>query len=226
MISNKKIGHSIEKLVYELVTSDMAMQDALYRNYANLSALARLLKDELLKKYDRDASLEAITSALKRSRKKVASFYDKIYPIIARSSISVRTNVAKLSIARVGRATEMALNVLKGFEESFIHISESLTTITLIFDESVLEMIRFEMKGLKILEERTGLAAITVHSPKEIVTTPGCALTIYWTLAKAGVNIEDTTSCYTDTIIVVDMNDVERAFGALTHLVSYSREMV
>jgi aspartokinase len=204
----------------------MAMQDALYRNYANLSALARLLKDELLKKYDRDASLEAITSALKRSRKKVASFYDKIYPIIARSSISVRTNVAKLSIARVGRATEMALNVLKGFEESFIHISESLTTITLIFDESVLEMIRFEMKGLKILEERTGLAAITVHSPKEIVTTPGCALTIYWTLAKAGVNIEDTTSCYTDTIIVVDMNDVERAFGALTHLVSYSREMV
>lgn len=226
MINNKKIGHSIEKLVYELVTSDMAMQDALYRNYANLSALARLLKDGLLKKYGKDASLEAILSALKRSRKKMVSFYEKIYPIIAKSSISVRTNVAKLSIARVGRATEIALNVLKGFEESFIHISESLTAITLIFDESILEKVRIEMRGLKILEERAGLAAITVHSPKEIVTTPGCVLTIYWTLAKAGVNIEDTTSCYTDTIIVVDMDYVERAFGALTQLVSYSRDVV
>ena len=36
--------------------------------------------------------------------------------------------------------------------------------------------------------------------------------------------MEDTVSCYTDTIILVKMTDVGKAFNALTELISSSRK--
>ncbi len=71
----------------------------------------------------------------------------------------------------------------------------------------------------EFLEEGEGGAAITVHSPEEIQTTPGCISAFYNQLSRRKVNVEDTVSCYTDTIMVVDMKDASRAFEALTELV-------
>ena len=70
-----------------------------------------------------------------------------------------------------------------------------------------------------MLEEGEEGAAITVHSPKEITTTPGCISAFYNQLWRRQVNVEDTVSCYTDTIMVVDMKDASRAFEALTELI-------
>jgi predicted amino acid-binding ACT domain protein len=55
--------------------------------------------------------------------------------------------------------------------------------------------------------------------PEEIITTPGCVSAFYNQLSRRRVNVEDTVSCYTDTIMVVDMKDASRAFEALTELV-------
>jgi hypothetical protein len=38
------------------------------------------------------------------------------------------------------------------------------------------------------------------------------------------VNIEDTVSCHTDTIIVVKMREVGKAFTALTDLITEERK--
>jgi len=219
---NVRIGQTVESLVFELISLDYNIQDALYREYANLSALSRLLKNEIKRRYGREVSLTAVMSAVKRSRTRIYPFYDAVYSILSKSSVSVRTNVAKLSISDVSMGK--ILSILREFEENFIHISESLSAITLIFDESIMSEIKRALQEHKILEDKMGLAAITLHSPREIISTPGCALIIYSALAKFGINIEDTTSCYTSTIIVVEMKDVERAFSALTSLISYARE--
>jgi len=65
-----------------------------------------------------------------------------------------------------------------------------------------------------------------VQSPEEIIKTPGCALVFYNQLARRRINIEDTVSCYTDTIIIVKMEDVARAFNALTDLIAESRKQI
>ncbi|MDA4120728.1 MAG: hypothetical protein OK413_01290, partial [Thaumarchaeota archaeon] len=56
--------------------------------------------------------------------------------------------------------------------------------------------------------------------PREIITTPGCISSFYNQLSRRRVNVEDTVSCYTDTIMVVDMKDASRAFEAMTELIS------
>ncbi|MGH9923066.1 MAG: hypothetical protein ACRD38_09970, partial [Nitrososphaerales archaeon] len=107
--------------------------------------------------------------------------------------------------------------------DSFISVSESVNSVTLIFDQLILE----KMKNLfddDILEVEGNLAAIIVQSPEEIIKTPGCALIFYNQLARRHVNIEDTVSCYTDTIMLVNMNDVAKAFNALTELITESRK--
>ena len=74
-----------------------------------------------------------------------------------------------------------------------------------------------------ILEVESDLAAIIVHSPEGIIKTPGCAIAFYNQLAARHINIEDTVSCYTDTIVLVKMSDVGKAFNALTDLISSIR---
>ena len=211
-------------MVFDIVASDLAMQEALYKRYANLSALARIIRETIGERFGREASIAAIVSALKRTRGRIRSRLANIYPVLARSSVSVRTNVAKVSLS--SHSAGLALKLLQQFEENFIHLSKSLKSITLIFDESIYPQILRSVASIGVFESKKGLAAITVHSPKEIVETPGCVHMIYGTLVKAGVNVEDTTSCYTDTIIVVDMRDVERAFSSLTDLITYSRKIV
>jgi len=80
--------------------------------------------------------------------------------------------------------------------------------------------------GRDVLEFGDGLAAVIVQSPKEIVETPGCMIAFYNQLSREGINIEDTVSCYTDTIIVIKRKDVGRAFSALSKLIDEMRALV
>jgi len=81
-----------------------------------------------------------------------------------------------------------------------------------------------QKNNLLILEKEINLAAIIINSPETIAKTPGCLTAFYNQVSRRHVNIEDTVSCYTDTIIVVKMKDVGQAFAALTDLISEARK--
>jgi aspartokinase len=95
----------------------------------------------------------------------------------------------------------------------------------LVFDDTLLNEVKAMFAHYDILEVEDDLAAIIIHSPEEIIKTPGCAIAFYNQLARRHINIEDTVSCYTDTIVLVRMSDVGKAFNALTELISNSRKL-
>jgi hypothetical protein len=72
----------------------------------------------------------------------------------------------------------------------------------------------------RAIEIKTGLSLITIHSTKEIIETPGVINIIYQTLADNGINIEDTTSSYMDTLLLVSNKDAGKAFNVLNDLIS------
>jgi aspartokinase len=98
-------------------------------------------------------------------------------------------------------------------------------SITLVFDDVLLQDVKAMFAYDDILEVENGLAAIIVHSPEDIIKTPGCAIAFYNQLARRHINVEDTVSCYTDTIVLVKMEQVGKAFNALTDLISNSRKI-
>ena len=140
-------------------------------------------------------------------------------------TISVKTDVAKLSAGKNKKTIEKVAKALIQNTDNFISVSESILSITLVFDDAVLDTVKAIFFNYEILEIEEDLAAIMVHSPEEIIKTPGCAIAFYNQLAHRHINIEDTVSCYTDTIVLVKMSDVGKAFHALTELISNSRKI-
>lgn len=222
MSANNK---SITNAVKEVVNNDLSFQDSLQRDYCNISALARIIKPQIDQMLGKNTSVESIVTALKRSRRDYDIPERPIAAILAGSTVSVKTDVAKLSAAKSKKTIEKVARSLTQNVDNYISVSESIMSITLIFDDALLDDVRSMFSQHDILEVDDDLAAIIVHSPEEIIKTPGCAIAFYNQLARRHINIEDTVSCYTDTIMLVRMEQVGKAFNALTDLISGSRKM-
>jgi aspartokinase len=223
LVNNEK---SITNAVKEVVNNDLSFQDSLQRDYCNISALGRIIKpqvDQLLG--GKNTSIESIITALKRSRRDYNVPEKPIAMILAGSTISVRTDVAKVSAEKSKKTIEKVAKAMTQNVGNFISVSESIMSLTLVFDDAMLDEVKalFALDYILVFDD--DLAAIIVHSPEEIIKTPGCAIAFYNQLARRHINIEDTVSCYTDTIVLVRMDQVGKAFNALTDLISGSRKM-
>ncbi len=223
MLANNQ--KSITEAVREMVGGDLSFQDSLQRDYCNISALARLIKPQIDHMLGKDTSIESIITALKRSKYDYNVQEKPIASILAASTITVNTDVAKISAKKSKKTIEKVAKTMVQGAGNFISMSESIMSITLVFDDLLLQDVKVMFAYDDILEMENGLAAIIVHSPEDIIKTPGCAIAFYNQLARRHINIEDTVSCYTDTIVLVKMEQVGKAFNALTDLISNSRKM-
>ncbi|HXQ93215.1 MAG TPA: hypothetical protein VN739_09445 [Nitrososphaerales archaeon] len=214
---------SISKVVKGVIDNDLSLQDALSRKYGNYTAIARLIKPKVEKDLGHKVNFDSLVTSVKRIKPRFQSSEGGIEGVLARSVVNVRTDVAKLNLDKSKRALESARNVMASYQEEFLQVSESNAAITMIFDQKLLEEIHKKFNDDDVLDEQSDLAAIIVHSPTEIVRTPGVVLSIYTKIAENHVNIEDTVSCFTDTIIVIRMDEVARTFSSLTDLISECR---
>ena len=217
---------SVIKAVRDEVDSDLSVQDALARDYVNLSALARMLVPRVAARTGkgvRGVSEVGVATSLKRLRGSYSPAPPRVSRVLAGSVVNVRTHVSRVSVEKTKRTLQIVGTLLSANHEDFIQVSESLSSITLIFDQRLHRMVKRALGSAEILDEGEEGAAITVHSPVEIVTTPGCVSALYNQLFRKKVNVEDTVSCFTDTIMVVGMKDASRAFEAMTELVGEER---
>jgi len=228
-MTNVGQGKSITNTVKEIINNDLSFQDSLQRDYCNTSALARIIRPQIEHIMNRHTNIESIITALKRSRNiyKIPEIPERpIASILASSTLSVKTDVAKLSASKHRRNIEKVAKALTQRVDNFISVSESIFSITLVFDDILLNEVKAMFALYDILEVEDDLAAIIIHSPEEIIKTPGCAIAFYNQLSRRHINIEDTVSCYTDTIVLVRMSDIAKTFNALTELISNSRNLL
>jgi len=214
---------SISKIVQNLIENDLPIQDALARGYGNYSAIARILKPRIEEIYGRKVDLAGVITAVKRARVTYTpkTEYQKI---VAESRITLRTDVAKISIEKTRRSLEKARLISADFPEAFFQVLEGASTLTLITDEGIFNEVRSIFKKEEILREKRNLAALIVQSPHEIVDTPGCIVAFYNPISRAHINIEETVSCFTETIIVLRMEDAAKAFSILSDLIFRMRK--
>jgi len=215
---------SLSRTVQSLIQDDPSLQDALERGYGNFSAIARLLKPKAEASLGKRVTLEGMISAVKRAE--TAYVPKKTHQgIIAESVINIRTNVAKISLEKTRRNLEKARLASADFPEALFQVLEGTTTLTLVTDERIFGEVHSVFREEDVLDEKQSLTEIIVQSPKEIVSTPGCIASFYSPIARAQINIEETISCYTETVIVVRMEDAARAFSLLTDLITTARKL-
>jgi hypothetical protein len=218
--------NSVSKTLQQLIDNDLSLQDALKRDYANYSAIARILKPKVEETLGRKVKLESLITSVKRAKANYKSREENITRIIAESVIHLRTDVAKVSVEKTKRNLEMVRKVLTNFPGEFLQVLEGVSAITLIFDQKLFDNVYPIFRKEDILDESQNLSAIVVQSPREIIDTPGCAIAFYNPVSRSHINIEETMSCFTDTILVLRMEDVGKAFTVLTDLVAEARKTV
>ena len=213
---------SLAKAVQYLIENDPPIQDAIERGYANFSAIARLLKPKAEELLGRKVTLEGMITSVKRARTKYRPSRKQLR-VIAESVITIRTNLAKISLEKTRRNLERARLISAEFPEAFFQILEGTSTLTLITDERIFSRVRLKFEDAEILDERRNLAAVMVQSPKDIVDTPGCIMMFYNAISRRQINIEETISCYTETIIVLRTEDSVKVYSILADLISDTR---
>jgi hypothetical protein len=214
---------SLSKTVQHLIEQDPPIQDALERGYANFSGVARTLKPKAEELLGKKVTIEGLITAVKRAKVQHVHGGD-FQKIIAGSIINLRTDVAKMSLEKTRKNLEKARLVSTDYPEAFFQVLEGATTLTLVTDQRIFGEVQAVFKGEEKLEERQNLAAMMVQSPHGIVETPGCIVTFYNPIARSQINIEETVSCFTETVIVLKMEDAARAFSLLTDLITNARK--
>jgi len=220
------VNTSISRIVQTLIDNDLSLQEALRKDYGNYSAIARMLKPDVEKILGRKVKLESIITSVKRAKTSFKGTHENIAKVIAKSKLNIVTDVAKISVEKTRRNKEIVRKNLANFSEEFFQIIEGASAITLIFDEKLFEDVCSKFPIREVLDKRRNLAAIFIRSPPEIIDTPGCAIAFYNVVSRAHINIEETLSCFTDTIIVLKMEDVNKAFSVLMDLITENRRKI
>ncbi|MBT8171897.1 hypothetical protein KJN74_03390 [Candidatus Bathyarchaeota archaeon] len=215
--------NSISKTVQTLIDQDLSLQDALQRDYANYSAIARMLIPKIKETSNNDVNLESVITSVKRAKTNYTILKGKITKVVAGSDLNIRTDMAKVSVEKTKVTLGKIRKILATFSGDFLQVIEGNTIITIITDLNSFYKIISVFSNRDIIDQNQNLAIIIIRSPDEITNTPGCVQAFYNAISRRHLNIEETMSCYTETIIVLTMGDVSKAFAALTDLITQAR---
>lgn len=215
--------NSISKTVQILIDEDLSVQDALQRDYANYSAIARMLMPKIKETVNNEVNIESIITAVKRAKINYTILQGKITKVVARSGLNIRTDMAKVSVEKNKENLEKIRKTLATFSDEFLQVIEGNSVVTLISDLSSSNKISSLFTKKDVIDKNQNLATVIIRSPDDITSTPGCVQAFYNAVSRRHINIEETMSCYTETIIVLAMEDVNKAFAALTDLISEAR---
>lgn len=196
----------------KVVDGDPTLRDALRAGIVNYRALARYVRPDVARLHGDDVDIEAVTSALRRYGDEIEGRDDvreRTDAVLADSRVSLRGNVVSITATEVG-------DVDAG--TGFLHRVDGDDFATVVTDDTHVEELRDEIAG-DVIEESTGLTALTVESPPEIVDAPGVLARMVSRFMAEQINIVDVTSCHTETIIVVDKRDAVTALEALEELI-------
>jgi hypothetical protein len=215
--------NSISKTVQNLIDEDLSLQDALQRDYANYSAIARMLMPKIKETADSDVNIESIITAVKRAKANYTILQGKIIKVVAGSGLNIRTDMAKVSVEKTKENLEKIRKTLATFSGDFLQVIEGNSVVTLISDLYSFNKIASIFTKKDVIDQKQNLSTVIIRSPEEITVTPGCVQAFYNAVSRRHINIEETMSCYTETIIILAMEDVSKAFAALTDLITEAR---
>ncbi len=201
-----------------------SIKDSVAKGLVNYSALARrIMKDTGI---DNE---EAVMIACRRYASKLgtASNHEMdILSVLKDSRLEMRTKTCIITAKNDWSVLHKMDNLFKDLwnENSIMQVIQSASAITIIADKMLKDRILDTVGRFNIIKVRENLVEIVVKSPEKIVDTTGVIAYLITNLSDAGINIEETVSCYTDTIFIVGEEDMINAYSVLTKSIQSAEE--
>jgi hypothetical protein len=216
---------SIAEKTRAYIDAHPSIKDCISKDLINYSSLARqILKDMGLK------NEEAVMIACRRYAARLGKqdHESQILRILKASRLEMKTKIcivtAKNDWSVIHRLEIMFKKLLN--EKSTMQVIQSTHAITIIADEKLREEVINAVGQSNVLKVREDLVEIAVKSPETIVDTSGVFAYLASNLADGGINVVESVSCFTDTIFIVDEDDMIQAYSVLSKLIESAEEML
>jgi hypothetical protein len=206
---------SVARHVREYLDGHPVIADAIRLGIGNYSAIARRIATDL-----GETRTDAIIAACRRyPRGRNESFREAgVRRVLRKSRIETRTKVAAITLSqgadvlqRLGDVVEELLD-----ENSLCRVIQvSRGTVVIVDEDSVLRVTK-QLRGPQVVGVRKGLVELAVTSPESIEETPGLLTLLTGVLSAQSINIVEALSCYTDTIFLLEQDDLTSAMAVLT----------
>ncbi len=186
-----------------------SVKDCLKKGVLNYSKLSRKIAKEL--QIANKTSMEAILVACRRYEaelKEKELLEEKIIEIFKNSELVIKNKIVVAVVDKniyAGKLKEIEEQLRKDAE--IFYAIEGTKAITLVISEKNLGKLKTLFKK-HIIKLTKDLAMITIKSPEQIESTPGSLSYILSLFAERGINIQETMSCWTDTIIIVEEKEI------------------
>ncbi len=207
---------SIAKATEEYIVSHPSIKDCLKMGLINYSALSRKIIEEL--KLEGLKNFEAVLVASRRYAEKMALpavKENEIMDILKKSRLETKS---KMMVAILDQAVsfEGIIDLAKEItsEQGSFHLIEGSKTFTLITDQKFGKKIRNKFK-FGIIDEKKDLVEILLKASKEIEKTSGIVAYLYSLFGENEINILETMSSWTDTLFVIEEEDLAKAMKVL-----------
>jgi len=203
-----------------------SIKDCVSKGLVSYSSLARLIMKDL--GIDNE---EALMIACRRYADKlsVTSDHEKdILKILKDSRLEMRTKICIVTAKNDWTVLHKMDNLFKDLwnENSIMQVVQSASAVTIIADRSLRDRITDTVGRFNVIKIRENLVEIAVKSPEKIVDTSGVIAYLITNLSDAGINIEETVSCHTDTIFIVKEADMIDAYSVLTRCIQSAETTV
>ena len=177
---------SVAKQVHAWIRERPYLTYALKKDLINFSSLARMIQKDLdIKNFD------AVIVAIRRYQKDIdiiKSTGKEIIDILKKSKLEIRTGV-NVYIVRDTR----------DIGKPYLHLIKGSAATTVITEE------RLDIPSIR---KKENMLEVRIISPPDVETSTGFVAYVCSALAEKGINIEESYSCYTDTIFVFNKKDL------------------
>lgn len=219
---------TVPEAVEKIIARSRYLTEAISKGIVNNSSLARYIKPEIEEITHKAVSQASVVMALNRMAKSLDKTQRKTSATLASSDIAIKSDIFEVVVensSSLSKKIEQIFNLQKkGADISVALIAKNQTTF--LYPEKFQADVKFVLKNESILYEKGGLATITVRLNSESLDTPGVFYAILKSFAWEEINIVDIFSTYLDFTIVIEKENVEKAFSVVKSIFLGNKEVI
>ncbi len=212
---------TIASCVEEILIAQPFLEEALFRNIINFSALSEELQEPVSKMLRKEVKTGAIMMALRRYNPPTHLRQShKLKSVLSQlGDITVRSNLVDFTFRNSDTLIESHAKVLKAFNpQAFYGFSRGIYESNIVVSASEQKSVLESFKGEKQIGFQDNLSAISIRLPKNNSKISGLYYQIFKRFAWEGISLYEVISTTNEFTVLVENHLVDQAFSAIKNL--------
>jgi len=212
---------TIAACVEELLVTQPFLEEALFRNIINFSALSEELQQPISDMLRKPVKTGAIMMALRRYSPPAHLRKSRQLQAVLRDlgDITVRSNLVDYTFQNSETLIESHTKVLQNFNpKAFYGFSRGIYESNIVVSKSEQQKVLDSFKNEVMIGSQDNLSAISIRLPENNSKISGLYYQIFKRLAWEGISLYEVISTTNEFTVLVENHMVDQAFSAIKSL--------